>query len=127
MFVFEQPQMQASVNSFYLVRHSHLYSGTGTLWPGIERADAFILGWASIIMTYHGKGRRKGTSIALLAFSLVSPAFAIWPFPPKRFTGNSLIDAGSMGLNSEGRVIAFGDFNGDQLYVHAREISPSVS
>ncbi|KAG7086474.1 hypothetical protein E1B28_002425 [Marasmius oreades] len=45
--------------------------------------------------------------------SLVSPAHGIWPFPPKRFTGNSLVDAGSLGLSGE-RVIAFGDFNGDQ-------------
>lgn len=42
---------------------------------------------------------------------------AIWPFPPKRFRGNSLIDAGAMGLSGDGRVVAFGDFNGDQLWV----------
>ncbi|KAF9265836.1 hypothetical protein L218DRAFT_956809 [Marasmius fiardii PR-910] len=44
---------------------------------------------------------------------LILPAFGIWPFPPKRFTGNSLVDAGSLGLSAE-RVVAFGDFNGDQ-------------
>ncbi|KAF8894778.1 hypothetical protein BD779DRAFT_1609403 [Infundibulicybe gibba] len=32
-----------------------------------------------------------------------------------RFTGNSLLDAGTMGLNSDGRVVALGDFNGDQF------------
>lgn len=65
-------------------------------------------------------GRRKHNfSLSLTALLLVSPALAIWPFPPKRFTGNTLIDAGSMGLDDDGRVIAFGDFNGDQLYVRA--------
>jgi integrin alpha FG-GAP repeat containing protein 1 len=28
-----------------------------------------------------------------------------------------LIDAGTMGLNGDGRVVAFGDFNGDQQWV----------
>ena len=42
---------------------------------------------------------------------------AIWPFPPKRFTSNSLIGAGSLGLTPDGRVAAFGDLNGDQLCV----------
>lgn len=50
---------------------------------------------------------------------LFSPSLAVWPFPPKRFTGNALIDAGSMGLDGDGRVVAFGDFNGDQLFVRA--------
>lgn len=45
-----------------------------------------------------------------------STALAMWPFPPKRFTGNSLLEAGKLGLNNDGRVVAFGDFNGDQLY-----------
>ena len=40
---------------------------------------------------------------------------ALWPFPPKRFTKNSLVEAGGLGLDS-GRVVAFGDMNGDQLY-----------
>ena len=43
------------------------------------------------------------------------PTTAIWPFPPKRFTGNALLGAGSLGLEGDGRVVAFGDFNGDQL------------
>ncbi|KAF9551253.1 hypothetical protein CPC08DRAFT_316251 [Agrocybe pediades] len=47
---------------------------------------------------------------------LISPAIAaFWPFPTKRFSGNSLIDAGSLGLKGDGRIVAFGDFNGDQL------------
>lgn len=53
----------------------------------------------------------------LLACSLVIPANAIWPFPPKRFSGNSLLKAGSMGVDGNDRVIAYGDFNGDQLCV----------
>ncbi|KAI0081457.1 hypothetical protein K474DRAFT_1613628 [Panus rudis PR-1116 ss-1] len=40
---------------------------------------------------------------------------AIWPFPPKRFSGNALLQAGSMGVETDGRVVAFGDFNGDQV------------
>ncbi|KAI0927900.1 hypothetical protein AcV7_009379 [Taiwanofungus camphoratus] len=40
---------------------------------------------------------------------------AVWPFPPKRFSGNALLGAGSMGVGSDDRIIAFGDFNGDQF------------
>ncbi len=47
---------------------------------------------------------------------LASPASAIWPFTQKRFK-NSLIDSGSMGVDGNGRIIAFGDFNSDQLCV----------
>ncbi|KDQ59682.1 hypothetical protein JAAARDRAFT_33256 [Jaapia argillacea MUCL 33604] len=55
--------------------------------------------------------------LALFSIALVqvSPVASIWPFPPKRFKGNALIGAGSMGVDVEGRVIAFGDFNGDQF------------
>ncbi|KAJ3892409.1 hypothetical protein GG344DRAFT_87791 [Lentinula edodes] len=42
-------------------------------------------------------------------------SFAVWPFETKRFSGNSLLNAGSLGLKDPGRVIAFGDFNGDQF------------
>ncbi|KII89322.1 hypothetical protein PLICRDRAFT_109686 [Plicaturopsis crispa FD-325 SS-3] len=62
--------------------------------------------------------RQTHLSCATLLFSLswlALPTAAIWPFPPKRFSGNSLTDAGSMGLDADGRVIAFGDFNGDQF------------
>ncbi|KAF8487633.1 hypothetical protein JB92DRAFT_2759088 [Gautieria morchelliformis] len=40
---------------------------------------------------------------------------AMWPFAPKRFTSNSLIGAGALGLSDSGRVVAFGDLNGDQF------------
>ncbi|KAI0303281.1 hypothetical protein B0F90DRAFT_1709692 [Multifurca ochricompacta] len=51
-------------------------------------------------------------SVALFA----APTTALWPFPPKRFSGNALIRAGSLGLDDgDGRVIAFGDFNGDHF------------
>ena len=53
----------------------------------------------------------------LISCFLVSPSAAIWPFPPKRFSGNSLLKAGSMGVDNNDRIIAYGDFNGDQLYV----------
>ncbi|KAJ6523586.1 hypothetical protein B0H19DRAFT_972767 [Mycena capillaripes] len=67
-------------------------------------------------MYRHLLGRRKTLYSALLALSWFSDtAVAIWPFPPKRFSGNSLVDAGSMGITVQGRVIAFGDFNGDQF------------
>jgi integrin alpha FG-GAP repeat containing protein 1 len=54
--------------------------------------------------------------LALLAISSAfAPAAAIWPFPPKRFRGNALIGTGSMGLDPDGSVVAFGDFDGNQL------------
>jgi len=54
------------------------------------------------------------TSLALF----VAPTTALWPFPPKRFSGNALVPAGTLGLDDgDGRVIAFGDFNGDHLCV----------
>lgn len=54
---------------------------------------------------------------SLLSTSLliVGASCSWWPFPPKRFTGSSLQDAGSLGLGNDERVVAFGDFNGDQL------------
>ncbi|KIJ17167.1 hypothetical protein PAXINDRAFT_98236 [Paxillus involutus ATCC 200175] len=46
---------------------------------------------------------------------LISPVSSIWPFSPKRFTKNSLMQTGSMGLADGDRIVAFGDFNGDQF------------
>jgi hypothetical protein len=40
-----------------------------------------------------------------------------WPFPSKRFTANAFVDAGTLGLEDAGRIVAFGDFDGDQLSV----------
>ena len=60
--------------------------------------------------------RRQAIAMVLhiwLVLSYVGLVLAVWPFPPKRFKANALVDAGSLGLG--GRVIAFGDFNGDQL------------
>ena len=51
--------------------------------------------------------------ISLLTVAL--PAHAIWPFTPKRFAGNAFLGAGSMGVEDNVDIIAFGDFNGDQL------------
>ena len=53
--------------------------------------------------------------IALATLLLVRPGGAIWPFPPKRFSGNALLGAGAMGVEPDMTVVAFGDFNGDQL------------
>lgn len=50
----------------------------------------------------------------------------LWPLSPKRFRGNSLLGAGSLGLPSDGRVVAFGDFNGDQSYAYFHEEYPCV-
>ena len=47
----------------------------------------------------------------------------MWPFPPKRFKGNALLGAGSLGLDTDGRVVALGDFNGDQLCVCFKYLS----
>ncbi|KAG8727135.1 hypothetical protein FRC11_013845, partial [Ceratobasidium sp. 423] len=52
--------------------------------------------------------------LPLLALS--GTAAALWPFPSKRFKGNALISAGELGLKGvQGRVVAFGDLNGDQF------------
>jgi integrin alpha FG-GAP repeat containing protein 1 len=74
-------------------------------------------------MYLYRSGRRRKTPLITLttALALISPGNAFklpWPFPAKRFTGNSLIDAGTMGLSGDNRVVAFGDFNGDQSYAH---------
>ena len=62
--------------------------------------------------------RVRLSSLSLLSTWLWLPlTFAMWPFPPKRFKGNALLGAGSLGLDTDGRVVALGDFNGDQLYV----------
>ena len=59
---------------------------------------------------------RWATIVASLSWlTLPLPAHGIWPFPPKRFSGNSMLEAGSMGIDTDGRIVAFGDFNGDQL------------
>ncbi|TCD70604.1 hypothetical protein EIP91_002634 [Steccherinum ochraceum] len=56
------------------------------------------------------------TVVASLAWlTLPLPTFGIWPFPPKRFSGNAMMDAGSRGIDTDGRVVAYGDFNGDQF------------
>ena len=59
--------------------------------------------------------RATRSSLTIL-FAIIHVALAVWPFPTKRFTGNTFLEAGSLGLG-DGRVAAFGDFNGDQLYV----------
>lgn len=53
----------------------------------------------------------------LFSFLICSPLHgaAFWPFPKKRFTGTRLVDAGTLGLTGDRRIVAFGDFSGDQL------------
>lgn len=55
--------------------------------------------------------------LILTLLLLSSPVASIWPFSPKQFTKNSLLDAGLVGINDGDRIVAFGDFNGDQLWV----------
>ncbi|KAI0781429.1 hypothetical protein BD413DRAFT_463176 [Trametes elegans] len=53
---------------------------------------------------------------SVIAVSLwLVPVAAIWPFPPKRFSGNALLNAGSRGIEPDSTVVAFGDFDGDQF------------
>ncbi|KZV83486.1 hypothetical protein EXIGLDRAFT_683764 [Exidia glandulosa HHB12029] len=60
--------------------------------------------------------KRRARRALLLTLTLCAPtAHAIWPFPAKRFTANGLINAGTLGMNDNGRVVAFGDFNADQF------------
>lgn len=57
-------------------------------------------------------------ALILLLSTLLQPApvSGFWPFANKRFKGNALIQAGTLGLDkSVGRIIAFGDFDGNQL------------
>ena len=62
--------------------------------------------------------RARPSSLVLVSTWLWFPlAIAMWPFPPKRYKGNALLSAGSLGLETDGRVVALGDFNGDQLCV----------
>ncbi|EIW85541.1 hypothetical protein CONPUDRAFT_118448 [Coniophora puteana RWD-64-598 SS2] len=58
---------------------------------------------------------RCALRLALLPALVGAPAFAfsLWPFSTSRFTKNELIQAGDLGIGDQ-RIIAFGDFNGDQ-------------
>lgn len=61
--------------------------------------------------------------IAVLLIALAGTAFtqatvAIWPFKQKRFVAEAFIDAGSLGVEEvTGRVIALGDWDGDQKWI----------
>ena len=45
-------------------------------------------------------------------------SLCLWPFPPKRFKENTLLEAGSLCLlGDDVRAVTFGDLNGDQLRV----------
>jgi len=61
--------------------------------------------------------RRLSFLLFIVTLALfAAPATALWPFPPKRFSRNALVPAGTLGLDDgDGRVIAFGDFDGDHL------------
>lgn len=63
------------------------------------------------------------SSLALAVLTLVyettgASASLLWPFREKRFKAEKLIDAGPLGLEGvQGRVVALGDWNGDQQCV----------
>ncbi|KAK4688706.1 integrin alpha FG-GAP repeat containing protein 1, partial [Tremellales sp. Uapishka_1] len=57
-----------------------------------------------------------GISLAVVVLLLTSTStYALWPFKQKRFTAEAFINAGPLGLEDlDGRVVAVGDWNGDQ-------------
>jgi hypothetical protein len=64
------------------------------------------------------KTSRTLSGLLISASLLASPVSAFWPFPAKRFKANALISAGGLGLDGiQGRVVALGDLDGDQLSV----------
>ena len=57
--------------------------------------------------------RTAGTTVIALGLFL-HPVAALWPFQQKRFTAEAFVDAGPLGVNTTGRVVALGDWDGDQ-------------
>jgi hypothetical protein len=46
---------------------------------------------------------------------------AMWPFTEQveqPYTAEGMVDVGSLGIEGSGRVVAVGDWDGDQQYVH---------
>jgi len=57
------------------------------------------------------------TARTLLVLALTAEVLgvgAMWPFSEQRAAEESLVDAGSLGIEGTGRVVAVGDWNGDQ-------------
>ena len=60
------------------------------------------------------------THKALFVLALTAEVLGVgasWGFSQKRYTEEALVDAGSLGVEGVGRVVAVGDWNGDQQYV----------
>ncbi|KAL7421858.1 hypothetical protein Q5752_003629 [Cryptotrichosporon argae] len=58
---------------------------------------------------------RRIAGAATLGLLALPSTSALWPFQQKRFTAETLINAGPLGLaDVKGRVVAVGDWNGDQ-------------
>jgi hypothetical protein len=57
--------------------------------------------------------------VVVILVSLTTGVLGVlpWPFSSKRFTANAFVDAGTLGLEDAGRIVAFGDFDGNQLSV----------
>jgi integrin alpha FG-GAP repeat containing protein 1 len=54
-------------------------------------------------------------AVLTLVYEITGVSSALWPFREKRFKAEKMIDAGPLGLEGiQGRVVAMGDWNGDQ-------------
>jgi integrin alpha FG-GAP repeat containing protein 1 len=54
-------------------------------------------------------------AVLTLVYEVTGASAALWPFREKRFKAEKMIDAGPLGLEGiQGRVIALGDWDGDQ-------------
>lgn len=93
-----------------MTRHllrSHAYVKSDAALAGVDRicATTTMFSWQ----------RRIRKALVLSIALQYASAFDLWPFKPKRLSGTALVDAGSLGLGNDEQVVAFGDFNGDQL------------
>ena len=116
--------MDIPANSQSLLYLANGASNTAVLTSAASRDRSRAMDATSVGSVRGGNTATNVTYACMLAclsfLLLLSSASAIWPFPQKRFTKNSLIDAGSMGVDGNARIVAFGDFNGDQLCVPGR-------
>lgn len=65
------------------------------------------------------------TARTLLVLALTAEVIgvgALWPFRETRTTEEALVDSGPLGIEATGRVVAIGDWNGDQQYVSGLDV-----
>lgn len=70
---------------------------------------------STLILHHHMHMIERILALASILLSLGMGVHGVWPFPAKRFDANAFVDAGTLGLEDAGRIVAFGDFDGDQL------------